>query len=116
MSTREWGFLTNHARVLLCIAADSELRLRDLAQALGVTERTAFGIVGDLTEAGYLVKQKEGRRNRYEIQHHLPLPDGIRNIGVVGERTIGEVLSLLLDVSNDQGLHNRRAGDRVAKG
>lgn len=109
MGTREWGFLTNHARVLLCIAADSELRLRDLADALGVTERTAFGIVGDLTEAGYLVKEKEGRRNRYEIQDHLPLPDGI---GSVSERTIGEVLALLLDINNDRGSRKRRVGDR----
>jgi DNA-binding transcriptional ArsR family regulator len=109
MSTREWGFLTNHARVLLCIAADAELRLKDLASALGVTERTAFGIVGDLTEAGYLVKEKEGRRNRYEIQDHLPLPDGI---GVISQRTIGEVLALLLDINNDRGPRNRRVGDR----
>jgi DNA-binding transcriptional ArsR family regulator len=109
MSTREWGFLTNHARVLLCIAADSELRLRDLAAALGVTERTAFGIVVDLTDAGYLVKQKEGRRNRYEIQDHLPLPDGM---GAISDRTIGEVLALLLDINNDRGSRKRRIGDR----
>ena len=86
----EWSFLTNHARALLFIAHDPEARLRDLAAGLGVTERTAYGIVADLAKAGYLVKEKEGRRNRYQIQGHLPLRES-----VVRERTIGEVLALL---------------------
>ena len=86
----EWSFLTNHAWVLLCIAHDPGVRLRDIAARTGVTERTAYGIVTDLTEAGYVVKQKDGRRNRYQIQAHLPLPGtGSR------ERTIGEILALL---------------------
>jgi DNA-binding IclR family transcriptional regulator len=86
----EWSFLTNHARVLLCIAHDPGVRLRDIAARTGVTERTAYGIVTDLTEAGYVVKHKDGRRNRYQIQAHLPLPEtGSR------ERTIGEILALL---------------------
>ena len=89
----EWSFLTNHARVLLFIAQNSEARLRDLAAALDVTERTAFGVVADLTDAGYVVKEKDGRRNRYHIQEHLPLRDSIGR-----ERTIGEVLDLLLEV------------------
>ena len=63
-----WGFLTNHARVLLCIAHDPGTRLRDIAARLGITERSAHGIITDLTAAGYLVKQKDGRRNRYQIQ------------------------------------------------
>ena len=62
-----WSFLTNHARVLLCIAHDPGVRLRDIAASLGITERSAFGIVTDLAEAGYVVKQKDGRRNRYQI-------------------------------------------------
>ena len=85
-----WGFLTNHARVLLCIAADPGVRLRDIAARLGITERSAYGIVTDLAEAGYVVKEKDGRRNRYEIQAHLPLPDAAGR-----ERTVGEVLALL---------------------
>ncbi|MGI8751423.1 MAG: helix-turn-helix transcriptional regulator [Acidimicrobiales bacterium] len=89
-----WGFLTNHARALLCIALDPDTRLRDLAVALGVTERTAFGIVVDLTQAGYVVKEKEGRRNRYKIQEHLPLREPVSR-----ERTIGEVLALLSDTA-----------------
>lgn len=88
----EWSFLTNHARVLLIIARDPAARLRDVATALDITERTAYGIVADLTTAGYVVKEKEGRRNRYHIQSHLPLHDSITR-----ERTIGEVLSLLVE-------------------
>lgn len=87
----DWSFFTNHARALLFIAREPDARLRDLAVALDVTERTAFGIVVDLTEAGYVVKEKEGRRNRYQIQAHLPLKDPIGS-----ERTIGEVLDLLV--------------------
>jgi DNA-binding MarR family transcriptional regulator len=86
----EWSFLTNHARVLLCIARDPGVRLRDIAATLGITERTAFGVVADLTDAGYVLKERDGRRNRYEIQHHLPLAEPTSE-----ERTIGEVLELL---------------------
>ena len=76
-----WGFLTSHARVLMCIAHDPGARLRDIAASLGITERSAYGIVAGLTAAGYLVKQKDGRRNRYQIQAHLPLPEaGGRNL------------------------------------
>ena len=85
-----WGFLTNHARVLLCIAHDPGVRLRDIAARLGITERSAYGIVTDLANAGYVVKEKDGRRNRYLIQAHLPLPDPAGR-----ERTVGEVLALL---------------------
>ena len=86
----DWTFLTNHARVLLCIAHDPGVRLRDIAVSLGITERRAYGIVTDLAKAGYVVKQKDGRRNRYQIQAHLPLPEPTRH-----ERTVGEVLALL---------------------
>ena len=85
-----WGFLTNHARVLLCIAHDPGVRLRDVAARLGITERSAHGIVTDLAEAGYVVKQKDGRRNRYQIQAHMPLREPASQ-----EPAIGEVLALL---------------------
>jgi len=85
----DWGFLTNHARVLLCIAHDPGARLRDIAASLGITERRAHSIVTDLTRAGYLIRQKDGRRNRYQIQAHLPVPGpGTR------EPAIGEILAL----------------------
>lgn len=85
-----WGFLTNHGRALLCIARDPEVRLRDIAVSLSITERRAYGIVTDLTEAGYVVKDRDGRRNRYQIQTHLPLPEPTSQ-----EHTIGDVLDLL---------------------
>ena len=85
-----WGFLTSHARVLMCIAHDPGARLRDIAARLGITERSVHGIITDLTEAGYVVKQKDGRRNRYQIQAHLPLPEPTSR-----ERTVGEILALL---------------------
>ena len=71
----EWSFLTNHARVLLCIAEDPGVRLRDIAATLHITERSAYGIVADLAAAGYVVKQRDGRRNRYIVQHDLPIPE-----------------------------------------
>ena len=90
----DWSFLTNHARVLLCIAHDPGVRLRDIAGRVGITERTAYGIVTDLTAAGYVVKQKDGRRNRYQIQAHLPLPDPTSQ-----QLAMGEVLALLAGAS-----------------
>ena len=86
--------MTNHARVLLCIARDPGVRLRAIAASLGITERSAHGIVTDLATAGYVLKQKDGRRNRYQIQAHLPLPEPASQ-----EPAIGEVLALLAGTS-----------------
>jgi hypothetical protein len=109
-SVPTWSFLTNHAQVLLCIAHDPGARLRDIAASLGITERRAHDIVTDLTQAGYVVKHKDGRRNRYQIQAHLPLPGpGTR------EPPIGEVLALLLgtrDGLDGLAADGRLAGDR----
>lgn len=85
-----WSFLSTHGRVLLLLAHDPAMRLRDIAITLGITERSAYGIVTDLTGAGYISKHKDGRRNRYQIQGHLPLAEPIGR-----GRTIGEVLALL---------------------
>jgi hypothetical protein len=96
-----WSFLTNQARVLLCIAHDPGVRMRDLAAMVGVTERSAHAIVTDLVDAGYVVKDKAGRRNRYRIQEHLPLRDPITQ-----ERTIGEMLDLLVGVNAHPDTHD----------
>jgi hypothetical protein len=95
LSVGEWSFFTNHARVLICVTRDPGLRLRDLGTALGITERSAYGIVADLVEAGYVVKDKNGRRNRYRVETQLPLPESIGR-----ERSIGEVLTLLVDAAD----------------
>lgn len=92
-----WGFLTKHGRALVCIAHDPGVRLRDIATELDVTERSAYGIVNDLAEAGYVVKDKDGRRNRYQVQAHLPLREAIGR-----EPTIGQVLELLVDTNTSK--------------
>jgi hypothetical protein len=85
-----WGFLTNHALVLLCIARDPGVRLRDIAVSVGITERSAFGIVSDLAAAGYVVKEKGGRRNRYRVESGLPVPESAGR-----HLAIGDLLALL---------------------
>src|SRR5258708_33941337 len=80
-----WTFLTSHARVLLCIARDPGARLRDIAASLDITERSAHAIVTDLTAAGYVIKHKDGRRNRYQIQAHLPLPEPATQEPAIGD-------------------------------
>lgn len=85
-----WGFVTNHAQALLCIARDPGVRLREIASTLGISERAAYGIVADLVKAGYVVKTKRGRRNRYHIEADRALPDAL-----LRERTVGRLLDLL---------------------
>jgi hypothetical protein len=87
------------------------MRLRDIAASLDITERSAFGIITDLVEAGYVVK-KDGRRNRYDIQAHLPLPDPASR-----ERAVGEVLALLAGADPDRDLKAARGSPaRTAAG
>ena len=97
-----WSFLTNHARALVCIAHDPGVRLRDIATSLGITERSAYGIVTDLAEAGYILKDKDGRRNRYQIQADLPLGEPVGR-----EPTLGGLLDLLVE---DQRARPRGTG------
>jgi hypothetical protein len=99
-----WNFLTNHARVLLCIARDPGVRLREVAAGLGITERSAHAIVADLAGAGYVVKHKHGRRNRYQIQAHLPLPEPASP-----EPAVGDLLALLMGAGEAEGSDGRRS-------
>ncbi len=85
-----WTFLTNHAHVLLCIAADSGVRLRDVAEKVGITERATQRIVADLVEAGYLTRTRVGRRNQYEIHPELPLRHPVEQ-----SREAGDLVRLL---------------------
>ena len=86
----EWTFLANHAHALLCIARDPGIRLRDVADRVGVTERAAQRIVSDLVEAGYLDRLREGRRNTYRIKRDRPMRHPVER----GHR-VGEILDVL---------------------
>ena len=79
-----WTFLTNHAHVLLCIARDPEVRLRDVAQAVGITERATQRIVADLVRDGYLTRKRVGRRNTYEVHAELPFRHPVEQSNQVG--------------------------------
>jgi hypothetical protein len=96
-----WTFLTNHAQVLVCIADDPGVRLRDIGERVGITERAAHRIVAELADAGYITRQRNGRRNRYTINACLPLPDPIAR-----EQNVGELLAVL---AATQGSNQRRA-------
>ncbi|MGH2970244.1 MAG: helix-turn-helix transcriptional regulator [Solirubrobacteraceae bacterium] len=89
-ATPTWSFLTNHAQVLVCIASDPGIRLRELGVAVGITERAAHRIVTDLADAGYISRARRGRRNHYTVQCHLPLPDSLAR----GQR-VGDLLAIL---------------------
>jgi hypothetical protein len=104
-----WSFLTKHGRVLLCIARDPGVRLRDIAASVGITERSAYGIVTDLTAAGYAGKQKDGRRNRYQIQAHLPPHEPTSQ-----QLAIGEVLALLAGATAGKQLTGGNLPEAIA--
>jgi len=87
-----WTFLTNHSHVLLCLASDPLMRMRDVAEKVGITERAVVRIVGDLERAGAILKTRDGRRNRYTIDLDLPLRHPIES-----HRTIGELLAPVLE-------------------
>ena len=85
-----WTFLTNHAHVLLVLAREPDARMRDVAERVGITERAVHRIVGELEEAGYLEREKEGRRNRYRLRRDLPLRHPVEQ-----HRRIESLLSLV---------------------
>ena len=89
-TTRGWAFLTNYAQVLVCIARDPGIRLREIGERVGITERAAHRIVAELVDAGYIMRERNGRRNRYTINSDSPLPDPIAR-----ERNVGELLRIL---------------------
>ncbi len=99
-----WTFLTNHAQVLVCIARDPGIRLRHIGDRLGITERAAYRIVAELAAAGYITRERNGRRNRYTINAHLPLPDAIAR-----EQSIGELLASLT-ATHGSGRRGLRSG------
>ena len=95
-----WTFLTNHAQVLVCIARDPGVRLRDIGERVGITERAAHRIVVELADAGYITRQRNGRRNSYTINADSRLPDPIAR-----GQNVGELLEIL---TGPQELDRRR--------
>ena len=87
----KWGFLTNHAHVLVCVAHDPGIRLRDIATAVGITERATHRIVAELVEEGYLLREREGRRNHYQVVEDLSLRHPL-----MGDHRVGELLQVLV--------------------
>jgi len=83
--TEGWTFLSNHAHVLVCLARDPELRLREIADMVGITERAASSIVSDLEAEGYLTRLKVGRRNTYRLHLRKPLRHPLEKAHRVGD-------------------------------
>lgn len=86
-----WDFLTHHAHVLLCVAKDPGIRLRDIAAAVGITERGAHKVLTELVNEGYVLRERHGRRNRYKVKPELPLRHPL-----VHDREVGDLLKVLL--------------------
>jgi DNA-binding MarR family transcriptional regulator len=85
-----WTFLTNHAHVLVCVAENPDIRGREIADEVGISERAVQGIISDLVKAGYLVREREGRRNHYTIN-----PEGGLRHPLEEDHTVGELLTML---------------------
>jgi hypothetical protein len=106
-----WDFLTNHAHVLLSIAQDPGMRLRDIAAAVGITERAAHRILSELVEEGYVLRERHGRRNHYKVKPELPLRHSL-----VQDRDVGDLLNVLLRParpSRNGGRARRSTADRA---
>ncbi len=93
----EWKFLTNYGLTLVCIAADPGVRMRDIAERVGITERAAHRIVGGLVDAGYIAKERTGRRNSYEIRADLPLHHPLER-----DMQLGHLLDAVQGTRNQQ--------------
>jgi hypothetical protein len=100
-----WTFLTNHAHVMVCIGQDPEMRLRDIADLVGITERQAQAIVNDLVDDGYLTRTRVGRRNHYEVHEELPFRHPIER-----DHKVGELLGVLGASRRTTGRRRRRVG------
>jgi len=87
----EWTFLSNHSHVLLVIARDPEIRMREVAERVGITERAVQRIVAELVAGGYLERERTGRRNHYRVHSQLPLRHAIEK-----HRNISHLLALVL--------------------
>ena len=108
----EWRFITNHAQVLLCVAHDPEIRLREIAQACGITERAAHRIVADLEEAGYISRERMGRRNRYDFHPEVAMRHPRLGHALLRDVTMGQLVAPLMAPPGPNG--NAPADERAA--
>ncbi len=106
---RQWTFLSNHGHVLICLARDPEARLRDVAQAVGITERAVQKIVADLEAAAVLTRERTGRRNRYQLDAERPLRHPLES-----HRTVGALLGMVLSAEHVARLSAPLNGSVVA--
>lgn len=100
----DWGFLTNHAHVLLCVTKESDTRLRHIADCVGITERATHRIVCDLVETGYLTKHRVGRRSYYEVNLELPLRHSLER-----DHQLGDLLGPFLEAGRADSSRARRS-------
>jgi hypothetical protein len=108
----DWLFVSNHALVLLCVARDPTMRLRDIGDHVGITERAAHRIVTELVEAGYLKRTRDGTRNRYDVAVDKPMRHPL-----LGDRSIGELVELYTSEPKGRAPRpeRRRSGGRRAE-
>jgi hypothetical protein len=106
----EWKLLSNHGRVLVFVAREPQARLRDIAEAVGITERSAHRIVSELCDDGYLARKQNGRRNHYEVRPDVPIRDPL-----LGEHWVGEVLAVVAPTNGWAPKRRRAARARPKK-
>jgi predicted ArsR family transcriptional regulator len=87
----EWKFFTNHALVLLCVSNNPDILLREIAEAVGITERAAHRIIGDLEDGGYISRERKGRRNYYQVHAEAALDQPGLNHPLLKGRSMGEI-------------------------
>jgi DNA-binding IclR family transcriptional regulator len=116
-----WKFFTNHALVLLAVAADPEILLREIAEAVGITERAAHRIIGDLEDGGYISRQRRGRRNYYQVHLQAVLSQPGLNHPLLEGRSMGQIAAQYLsagrrDVGDELGVNDalQAARERLA--
>lgn len=95
---RSWTFLTNHGHVLVCIAQNSDIRISEIADLVGIGERAAHRIVGDLVRDGYVIRNRDGRRNTYSVDFSRPLRHPLER-----DHSVGEFFNIFVEESRTQG-------------
>jgi DNA-binding IclR family transcriptional regulator len=111
----DWKFITNHAQVLLCVAHDSEIRLREIAEACGITERAAHRIIADLAQGGYISRERIGRRNRYEFHPEVAMRHPRMGHALLRDITMGDMVAPLMADGESNGTAKKAAADADPK-